>query len=215
MHDRFWSEILLKIHHKLKWLDLEPTSLECILVAANCSNLYEVSLILNKAEIFYYYLDATTFTHIVKSILSSLLIDISKYESEILIDDVNKFIFTRIFTMFANLQYLHVGSSLMWYQRFIFNVPFSNVISSNLLELHMSVIYFTDLLYLLHELFDQFHTCHLYSIMHAHRYHELILPLLHRMLNLEQLDLQLQVHRTKGFIDGHDLKENIINYMSQ
>ncbi|CAF1120551.1 unnamed protein product [Rotaria magnacalcarata] len=105
MHDRFWSEILLKIHHKLKWLDLEPTSLECILVAANCSNLYEVSLILNKAE--------------------------------------------------------------------------------------------------------------LYSIMHAHRYHELILPLLHRMLNLEQLDLQLQVHRTKGFIDGHDLKENIINYMSQ
>ncbi|CAF3502921.1 unnamed protein product, partial [Rotaria socialis] len=50
MLDRFYSEILPKIHHKIKWLDLEPTSLERILLAANCSNLYEVSLILNKAE---------------------------------------------------------------------------------------------------------------------------------------------------------------------
>ncbi|CAF4682904.1 unnamed protein product, partial [Rotaria socialis] len=141
MLDRFYSEILPKIHHKIKWLDLEPTSLERILLAANCSNLYEVSLILNKAEIFYYYLDVTTFTRTVKN-------------------DANKFIFTRIFTMFANLQYLHVGSSLMWYQRFLFSVTFSNVISSNLLELHMSVTYFTDLLYLLDGRFDQLHTCH-------------------------------------------------------
>ncbi|CAM2701561.1 unnamed protein product [Rotaria socialis] len=105
MLDRFYSEILPKIHHKIKWLDLEPTSLERILLAANCSNLYEVSLILNKAE--------------------------------------------------------------------------------------------------------------LYSIMRAHHYDELIVPLLHRMLNLEKLDLQLEVYRKKGFIGEHDLKENIINYMSQ
>ena len=33
------------------------------------------------------------------------------------------------------------------------------------------------------------------------------------MFNLEKLDLQLKMDRYKGFIDGNDLKENIINHM--
>ncbi|CAF5126803.1 unnamed protein product, partial [Rotaria sp. Silwood1] len=49
--------------------------------------------------------------------------------------------------------------------------------------------------------------------MRVHFYDELIVPLLNRMLNLEELDLHLRVDRYKGFIDGNDLKENIINYM--
>ncbi|CAF4777972.1 unnamed protein product, partial [Rotaria sp. Silwood2] len=42
--ERFCSEILPKIHYKIKWLDLEPLCMERILVAADCPNLYGLSL---------------------------------------------------------------------------------------------------------------------------------------------------------------------------
>jgi hypothetical protein len=44
-------------------------------------------------------------------------------------------------------------------------------------------------------------------------YDELILPLLHRMSNLEKLDLSLGVCTNKTFVDGNNLKLNIINHM--
>ena len=49
--------------------------------------------------------------------------------------------------------------------------------------------------------------------MRVYVYDQLILPLLYRMFNLEKLDLQLNVYCHKGFIDGNDLKEDIINHM--
>jgi hypothetical protein len=44
-------------------------------------------------------------------------------------------------------------------------------------------------------------------------YDQLIVPLLHRMSNLESLYLYLVPHNINRFIDGNDLKKNIINYM--
>ena len=44
-------------------------------------------------------------------------------------------------------------------------------------------------------------------------YDELILPLLHRMSNLEKLDLALIILTKKTFIDGNHLKLNILNSM--
>ncbi len=44
-------------------------------------------------------------------------------------------------------------------------------------------------------------------------YDELILPLLHRMSNLEKLHLSLGVCTNKTFVDGNNLKLNIINHM--
>ena len=60
--------------------------------------------------------------------------------------------------MFTNLQSLSFGPSSMWYQRFSFDMSFPTVTSSNLLELHISVDYFSDLLYLLDGRFNQLHT---------------------------------------------------------
>ncbi|CAF1244301.1 unnamed protein product [Rotaria sp. Silwood1] len=54
----------------------------------------------------------------------------------------------------------------------------------------------------------------LYCESKTYNYDELIVPLLHRMLNLEELDLYLQIIRfDKGFIDGNNMKKNIINRM--
>ena len=47
----------------------------------------------------------------------------------------------------------------------------------------------------------------------THSFDEFILPLLHRMLNLEKLDLTLNISRNTTFIDGNSLKINIMNYM--
>src|SRR5437868_3621858 len=56
----------------------------------------------------------------------------------------------------------------------------------------------------------------LYCSIPTHDYDKLIVPLLHRMLNLEKLDLNLNdVVHDKGLIDGNILKVNIINYMPQ
>ncbi|CAF3073790.1 unnamed protein product [Rotaria sp. Silwood2] len=44
-------------------------------------------------------------------------------------------------------------------------------------------------------------------------YDELIVPLLHRMLDLEKLHLYLIIGYKNTFIDGNNLKRNIINHM--
>ena len=42
--ERFYSEILPKIHHKIKWFDLEPLSMERVLLAVDYPNLHGLSL---------------------------------------------------------------------------------------------------------------------------------------------------------------------------
>ncbi|CAF0887525.1 unnamed protein product [Rotaria sordida] len=110
--------------------------------------------------------------------------------------------------------------------------------SSNLLELHVGVNYFTDILYLCDGRFNQLHTLYvnvyqiqypnliidntkkrpnlkcfsLYSITETYAYDDLIIPLLHRMSNLEKLYLYLFCER-EVFIDGSEMKINIINHM--
>jgi hypothetical protein len=42
--DRFCSQILPSIHHKINWLNLESTSIERLLLATNYSNLYGLGL---------------------------------------------------------------------------------------------------------------------------------------------------------------------------
>ncbi len=42
--DRFCSETLPSIHHKINWLDLESTTIERVLLATNYSNLYGLGL---------------------------------------------------------------------------------------------------------------------------------------------------------------------------
>ncbi|CAF2789738.1 unnamed protein product [Rotaria sp. Silwood2] len=55
----------------------------------------------------------------------------------------------------------------------------------------------------------------LYCILKTSYYNQLILPLLYRMPNLEKLSLDIRVFINETFIDGNNLKKNILNRMSQ
>ncbi|CAF1230165.1 unnamed protein product, partial [Rotaria sordida] len=229
-------------HYKVKSLKLESTSMERILLTTNYPNLYELGLYdidLEKATSLF---DDTTFIYVNKGQISSLVIDINKNKKQILVFDTGRVVFAHIFTMFINLQYLNFGPSSISYLQLSFGMLLPTVLSSNLLELHVCVLHFSDCLYLLDGRFNQLHTFYvnicsisshsltinneeklpnlrcfsLYCDMRTFEYDELIVPLLHRMLNLEKLDLHLHnVVRGNGFIDGKYLKENIINYMLQ
>ncbi|CAF4366289.1 unnamed protein product [Rotaria magnacalcarata] len=113
--------------------------------------------------------------------------------------------------------------------------------SSTLLELHVTVNNFDDCLYLLDERFNQLHTFYvnvadiqssqqtinnmenlsnlkyfsLYSNVEINAYDELIVPLLNRMFNLEELSLYVKICDKNTFVDGNDLKKNILNNMSR
>ncbi|CAF3386843.1 unnamed protein product [Rotaria sp. Silwood1] len=141
--------------------------------------------------------------------------------------------------MFTNLQYLKFGQSSNLYPQLSFDIPSPSVISSTLLELHVTVKDFIDCLYLLDGCFNQLHTLHvnffficssqltinntenlpnlkcfsLYCHTETVVYDELVVPLLHRMLNLEKLGLYIRVCGKNTFVDGNDLKKNIINNM--
>ncbi|CAF4354321.1 unnamed protein product, partial [Rotaria magnacalcarata] len=103
-------------------------------------------------------------------------------------------------------------------------------------KLHIKLDKFADCLYLLDGRFDSFENVFLdicqistpeikelpklkafslYSDRPTFQYNELIVPLLHRMVNLEELDLHLVVHCEKRFVDDYNLKYNIINHLFQ
>ncbi|CAF4365582.1 unnamed protein product, partial [Rotaria sp. Silwood2] len=109
------------------------------------------------------------------------------------------------------------------------------------LELHVCLKTFYDCLYLLDGHFNQLRTLHvdvfvinfmnrrvnyteklptlksfwLHCNMTIFVYDELVLPFLHRMSNLEKLDLSINVGERKTLFDGNDFKMNIINHMPQ
>ncbi|CAM4804807.1 unnamed protein product [Rotaria magnacalcarata] len=199
--NRFCSYILLEVHHKIKWLDLESTSMERILLATNYPYLCGLGLYgfdLEKALSLF--TNDSSFSSINKSEISSLVIDIDKNNGKILPGNIGIIIFTHIFTMFKNLKYLNFGPCFKDYQRLSFGMSPPICFSSSLLELHK---------------LPKLKCFSLRCDMRTHYYSSLILPLLRRMFNLQKLYLQLEIDSYKEFIDGNDLKENIINYMSQ
>ncbi len=74
------------------------------------------------------------------------------------VKDVNISVFTHIFTIFPKLQYLNFNPSLIYYQQISFKISPPTFISSNLLELYISLESFTDCLYILDGRFNQLRT---------------------------------------------------------
>ncbi|CAF4153923.1 unnamed protein product [Rotaria sordida] len=240
--DRFYSHILPSIHQKIQWLHLESVSMERILHVKNYPNLYGISLHnIEEKKAIDLFTNETSIIRTLKNQLLSLTIDIRINRPQDYLTSNNAIIFNRIFTMFPNLQYLNFGRSSISDERLSFWFRRPTVISTNLLELHVCLRTFYDCLYLLDGHFNQLRILYVdvYVINFMNRsvnnteklpnlksfslhcrskifvYDELVVPFLHRMSNLEKLDLYINIDGRKTFFDGNDLKMNIINHMSQ
>ncbi|CAF2853570.1 unnamed protein product [Rotaria sp. Silwood2] len=239
MLDRFCLQILPKIHHKIEELNLEALSMTRILLATNYPNLHGLSLYdLDIERAKYLFTDKTLFLRF-RNQITSLIIDFTK-SNERDKGPIIRLIFTLIYDIFSNLQCLNFGPSLSLCQKLSFARSPPTVFPSTLLELHVYLQNFIDCLYLLDGRVNQLQTLYVHitfitSLNHTindkekllnlkcfslhsdidldtDKYDDLIVPLLHRMVNLEKLDLQLNCER-ETFVTGDDLKTNIINHL--
>ncbi|CAF1132867.1 unnamed protein product [Adineta steineri] len=240
--DRFCFQILPSIRHKIKWLNLESSSMKRILNVTNYPNLYGLGLYDLEIETARSLIDEFCLTSINKNQILSLIIDVTKYKNgKNLRRDMTECIFMHILNIFSNLEYLNFCPSSMWYQGLLLNNPSPTINSSTLLELHISLASLTDCLYILDGRFNKLHTLYVdidfisslrltnnnqeklsnlrcFSLccgMSTDYYDELIVPFLQRMSNLEKLSLNLIVCAKSKFVDGIELKQNIINHMAR
>ncbi|CAF4481158.1 unnamed protein product, partial [Rotaria sp. Silwood2] len=184
-------------------------------------------------------LDERLSSSIFKNQITTLIISIDPDKNE---DWTMTNICNHIFTVFINLNHLtFYDASYKNHVRLLHYIQSPTFSSSSLLILNIKVQNFSGCLYILDGRFDQLHTlyielaniflpgekfekqkripnlkCFVLSCgLKTLHYDDLILPLLYRMSNLEKLGLDLMVSVIETFIDGKNLKNNILNHMSQ
>ncbi|CAF3405774.1 unnamed protein product [Rotaria socialis] len=236
MLDRFCLQILPEIHRHIKWLNLESSSMERILGATNYPNLYGLGLYNMDTEIARsLFTEESFFGYAFKKQISSIVIN--NVVDKKLISMRHTLLFTQIFSLFTNLKYLYFDPSARYSSTLSFDNAPPTVVSSTLVELHVTFDKFNDCLYLLDGRFNQLQTLYVSMFMipllhpknsnkekipnlkcfslhcdeETKAYDELIVPLIQRISNLEKLDLCFTVISKPTFVDGNDLKKNIIN----
>ncbi|CAF3775208.1 unnamed protein product [Rotaria sordida] len=213
MLNRFCSQILPEIHDKIKWLNLESSSMKHVLCTADYPNLYGLGLYnIDEESIRCLFTDEKLSSNIFKNQIRTLFITIDN-NKETTLTVVN--ICDYILTGFANLLYLKLyESSYKNRLRLLFDDPPPPTFhSSTLQKLNIKIQCFDDCLYFLDGRFNQLNTlfvdllsirlpeeihnqsdlpnlkCFSLSCDYETNYYdELILPLLYRMSNLEQLE---------------------------
>ncbi|CAF1635289.1 unnamed protein product [Rotaria sp. Silwood1] len=122
--------MLPSIHHKIQWLNVESLSME------------------QRAK--HLFTNGNVLSDLFKNQILSLIIRICNNKNQLTsTKDENTIIFTNIFTVFTNLQYLNFDSSSIYSQYISFDISPPIFISSTLLEQHVHVVHFNDCLYLL------------------------------------------------------------------
>ncbi|CAM4949990.1 unnamed protein product [Rotaria socialis] len=237
--NRFCSHILPTIRTKIKWLDLEYESMKNILDAADYPNLYALGLYnIEEETVKCLFTDERLSASNLKNQITTLIISIDpdKNERSTMIN-----ICYYVFNVFINLTHLtFYDAAHQNNARLLFDVPFPTFSSSSLLVLKIKVQTFDVCLYILDGRFEQLHTldielanilspseienqrkipnlkyftlCCMARIWYCD---ESILPLIYRMSNLEELGLSFTTAVKETFVDGNDLKQNILNHMSQ
>jgi len=117
------------------------------------NNMYKWLICFEK--LLYLCLDGNIFTDLMKNQILSLIIGIGQNRKQTSTKNENTIMFTNLFTMFTNLQYLNFDSSSIDPQYISFEISPPIFISSTFLELHVHVTDFNDCLYLLDGRFDQ------------------------------------------------------------
>ncbi|CAF3297351.1 unnamed protein product [Rotaria sp. Silwood2] len=240
---KIYEKILPRIHHQVHKLTIEQYSMKNILLAGIYPKLYYLSLINFEEEILYQYLtDNLILRNLLMKQITHLNID-TKKRTEYCSVTVSK-IFELILSLCKNLTSLNFCDMfpIRTNQTPIFYLSSKRHMTSSLIKLKINVACFVDCLYLLDgrldsltiliinvgQIFDPIidigsrkkipklkylsftasnFTCY---------YDILIVPLLCRMINLEELKLYLSLQRfNSSYIDGIQLYDQFLGYMTQ
>ncbi|CAF1286725.1 unnamed protein product [Rotaria sordida] len=173
MLDRFCLQILPKICHSIKWLNLESSSMERILLAADYPNLRQLDIFINDQKCFLYLNEpCSSFS----STLVELYIDVYLFDDCLYLLDGR---FDQLRTLFVNVCHILPLRSTINTKNELANLKCFSLISNN----------------------------------ETYVYDEVVVPNLRRMSNLEKLSLHLVIECKVRFIDGTNLKKNIIIHM--
>ncbi|CAF1354061.1 unnamed protein product [Adineta steineri] len=244
MLDRFCISILPKIHYNVKSLILNSLSMERILLAADYPNLNELKLFKFNGNIASrYFTVKSPFRRIFQQQITDLILVFENDYHEKLCEYYTTDVYGFIFEFFENLKHLSIIelSPNSFPPLLLHNLPSTTCYSSVLYKLCITVMYYDDLLALLDGRIKQLNTlnvtiaeqdCYLSNIYNMNNlpdmkyfylqcncsndiYYDEILPLLHRMSNIEALNLHLTIDNQTTFIDGNHIYNEIIVHMSQ
>ncbi|CAF4961773.1 unnamed protein product [Rotaria sp. Silwood1] len=174
--DQYCLQILPSIHHKIKWLNLESSSMKRILLATNYPNLYGLGLYDIEIE------TALSF-FIDKNQILELVVKHTTYGEVNLTKDMNSRILAHIFTTFSNLQYLNFCASSIWSGQLSFVDPYPDLYLSNQIYLpskediqHTFKDFKDDQVISYIDYFqkEQYSLCHIYSYSFKLKYYHTI-----------------------------------------
>ncbi|CAF3598527.1 unnamed protein product [Adineta steineri] len=238
------ENILPKIHDQVKQLTIEQHSIECILTY-NYPQLYSLSLVNFEEEVLYQYLrDHSALRNLLTHQITHLNIDIQSDEVPKLLSKTSSYLLIMILFRCQRLISLNFCQVFSYRNSFIpiYKLPKTSCTYSTLIELKINVATFNDCLCLLNRHFDSLSKLtinvkkvgyelekknnetkllklkyfSLTSFSFIRQFDEYIIPLLRRMINLEELILFLTVIRTDStFIDGTELYDQVLVHMSQ
>ncbi|CAF3537285.1 unnamed protein product [Rotaria socialis] len=242
--NRFRNGILPRIHKNVKSFIVESDSFECILGAATYPNLTQLKIFnLNKAFISRYFMDDSPLQHIGKQQITDLILISNESNNEIEKIEYTKNVYATVFNFFKNLKHLSiVQSSIHDYPPLLLhNLSPMTFSSSTLTKLCININDFDDCLALLdgrlkdltiltvqissiHDFASTSHNMNdlpglksfsLICYDSTEGYANLVIPLLRRMSNLEELNLYIHILYGPIFVSGADLHNEILIHMSQ
>ncbi|CAF1430375.1 unnamed protein product [Rotaria sordida] len=238
--DRICSKILPRINEKVNKLTVDQYSMECIPSTIDYPQLHSLSLVNYQSNILLQHLKGNTIFRL-RNQITNLTIKIDSEDTEIPNhNQVNIFILVLLLSRnLKNLTFFRQCSTqylTIWYS----NISYKGSLSSTLTKLTINVNTFNDCLYLLNGSLQSLSTLiirikkinrsssiidntkklvnlkcfSLVTDLYTWFYDEEVVPLLSRMLNLEELTLFILVIRTNTiYIDGNQLYDKVLNYM--
>ncbi|CAF1515009.1 unnamed protein product [Rotaria sordida] len=241
--NQFCINILPKIHNNVKSLILDSISMEKILLAGDYPNLTQVKIFnFNEKILSRYFTDQSPFRRIFQEQITDLILIFEKNINKILEEFNTINLYTYVFNFFINLKYLSI-TGLFPYPFPHLNcrqLPITICLCSTLYKLSLDVPSLVDCYALLDGRLKQLTililniamlNCRISNIYNMDdlpnlkcfslkgfncfidSYDNKILPLLRRMLNLEELTLYFTVANRTTFIDGTSIYNEILVYM--
>ncbi|CAF1512487.1 unnamed protein product [Adineta ricciae] len=232
--DEFSSQILPSICEKIKWINIESSFMKSILSGNRYPNLYGLGL---------YNVDEKMINlpsndeNLFQNQITSLVIGIDPEKKNwTIVENICNNLFP-VMNHLIDLTFCELSYKTL--VRLLIDVPSPKFSSSTLLTLNIKAQTFNDCLYIPDGRFQNLQSLsidltnidpssrqienqkkvpnlkcfNLSCLLVTWLYNELIVPLLHRMTNLEKLGLYLETGIKEKFIDGNTLKKDILDHL--